>query len=296
VIALLIAMACEVPEPVPIGDANNYVFDGGLDIVTRPVAAQADLAIDWGEVTLDLQGHQVDPLVDVAMATLLAFRMPQEEVLEGLSNNDLDQSDVGLFVTRDVEPGETSAQLSEFGLLGNDIDVEEQFKPEVAEVWMLLIQSTTTPGIGTHQLMFLDVSEDHDADAVSFTNDDTLLDFVVDLDIDEPLAPVDKPSVMLDWSALTTNGLGGDFVSGEIDSMMLARYDEKPDELAEQFLDLELIAEDLYQVPLEGQTSYDTTEIEGFEGFTKDGTWVLALRCSTCTNPAPPFLTILDVR
>ena len=258
--------------------------------------AQADIEIDWVDVTLDLQGHEVDPLTDVAMATLLAFRMPPSEVVEALSNNALDQSDVALFITRDVEPGETSAKLSEFGLFGNDIDIEEQFRAEVADIWMLLIQSTTTPGIGTLQIMFLDVSPDYTATSVSFTNTDTTLEFVVDLDMDQPLAPVDKTSVMLDWSALTTDGLGGDFVSGNIDSMMLARYDEEPDELAEQFLDLELIAEDLYQVPLEGQTSYDTAEIEGFDGFTKVGTWVLALRCSTCTNPAPPFLTILDVR
>jgi hypothetical protein len=29
-------------------------------------------------------------------------------------------------------------------------------------------------------------------------------------------------------------------------------------------------------------------------GVTPDGTWVLALRCSTCANPAPRFLTLLE--
>ena len=29
-------------------------------------------------------------------------------------------------------------------------------------------------------------------------------------------------------------------------------------------------------------------------GFTADGTWILGLTCSTCANPAPLFLTVLE--
>ena len=36
-----------------------------------------------------------------------------------------------------------------------------------------------------------------------------------------------------------------------------------------------------------------TRDGEPFTGFTGEGTWILALRCSTCSNPAPPFATVL---
>ena len=31
-----------------------------------------------------------------------------------------------------------------------------------------------------------------------------------------------------------------------------------------------------------------------FTGFTDGGTWVLALMCSSCSNPAPLFLTVVE--
>ena len=31
-----------------------------------------------------------------------------------------------------------------------------------------------------------------------------------------------------------------------------------------------------------------------FDGFSGNGVWLLALRCTTCANPAPLFLTVLE--
>ncbi|NOY25778.1 MAG: hypothetical protein GXP62_07875, partial [Oligoflexia bacterium] len=72
-----------------------------------------------------------------------------------------------------------------------------------------------------------------------------------------------------------------------------------PAELEDTFLDLELITDDLWHFPVAGGTglslSSDTSAEGNFAGLSSDGTWILALQCTTCANPAPPFLTVLKV-
>mgnify|MGYP005741916403 CR=1 FL=1 len=43
-----------------------------------------------------------------------------------------------------------------------------------------------------------------------------------------------------------------------------------------------------------GTTGFDLATLSGFTGFSGDGIWILALTCSTCANPAPLFLTVLE--
>jgi hypothetical protein len=60
----------------------------------------------------------------------------------------------------------------------------------------------------------------------------------------------------------------------------------------------ELLAEPLYVWSVSGTTDLDlatpTDAGETFRGFDDVGTWVLALGCTTCANPAPLFLTVVD--
>ena len=64
--------------------------------------------------------------------------------------------------------------------------------------------------------------------------------------------------------------------------------------LAEDFLDLEQLAEDRWELDVTGRTSASLGELDGFGGVDADHRWLLALRCSTCRNPAPRFLTVLE--
>jgi hypothetical protein len=71
-------------------------------------------------------------------------------------------------------------------------------------------------------------------------------------------------------------------------------------EIEASFLDIELLASDLYTLQLDGGTTASlsglvTAEGKVFEGFDTSSTWLLALRCTRCTNPAPIFLTVLQV-
>jgi hypothetical protein len=75
---------------------------------------------------------------------------------------------------------------------------------------------------------------------------------------------------------------------------MLARYTLSFDELEERFLELEDVADELYTTDVAGLGSFDLMELEGFTGFSGEGTWLLALRCSTCVNPSPQFVGLFE--
>ncbi|HJN77718.1 MAG TPA: hypothetical protein QGF58_27605 [Myxococcota bacterium] len=297
---LLPILACNgsssEPEPVTLADDDNYFFDGGLDITTIEVQSYADVQLDWSGLDTDLQLHETDPVEDIDMLTLLAFRyLDEEQVMDSLSNNSLLQSDVAGFFLN--EPGDaTVTGIADFTLLGNDIDVENQFRLETDKIasWLVVVQSGTTPGVGSRMLKFLSPVSESDVTEIAIENTDTVLDFSVAIDGSMSF-PSGTNEVRVDWSGLTVDGLQNDFDHGGIDRIMISHYAElSAADLEQQFLDLELVADDLYDAELNGVTSLMLSELEGFEGIDGAGTWVLALRCSTCTHPAPPYLTVLE--
>ena len=278
-------------------DAHNYAFDGGLDIASVDVRAEFDLDIEWADLTVDLQLHEMDPATDIEMLTLLAFaEFSEQQVMDALSTNALRQEDIALFVTNETGGG-TSTTLSQFTLLGNDIDVETEFKEGIAESWLLIAQSGTTPGVGSRMLKFLKPGQDAVDTSVSFENGDTVLDFTVDIASATPLsAPAGTTAIELDWSTLGTDALGLEFEAGGIDKVMVARYDLDVAGLEADFLDIEYTAAELYELDIAAGNGLDLSELPDFAGFDDNGTWVVALRCSTCTHPAPPFLGTVDVQ
>jgi hypothetical protein len=83
-------------------------------------------------------------------------------------------------------------------------------------------------------------------------------------------------------------------VLSNIDRLMLARYTLSLEDLEARFLELEDLAEEMYIVDVAGLGSYDLMELEGFAGFEGEGTWLLAMRCSTCVNPSPQFVGLFE--
>jgi len=283
-------------EPLELTDGSNYLFEGGLDIASVQVQALTDVRFDWSTLDTDLQLHEMDPVDDVDMLTLLGFRyFGEAEVTEALSNNALLQSDIAGFFT--VEVGaETEAGIADFTLLGNPVDLVNEFviEQDKAASWLLVLQSGTDPGIGSRMLKFLSPSEESEVRSVEVTNSDTVLDFSVTVD-GVTAVPGGEPFAV-DWGGLTIDGLGNSFDHGAIDTIMVSSYPElSVAELEAQFLDLELVATELHTASTEGATRYDLNDLGDFDGIDETGTWVLALRCSTCTHPAPPYLTVLEV-
>ena len=98
--------------------------------------------------------------------------------------------------------------------------------------------------------------------------------------------------------AADTLELSAQYFANLFDRTEVLAFIKTPAELATQFLDLEIIPTNLYSLSLTGGNSADlaaAVDADGnaFSGLSGDGTWLLALRCGRCYNPAPVFLSVL---
>ncbi len=278
-------------------DDANYRFSGRLDVASEDLQEGSDPHFDWSGLTHDLQGHDLDPVSDIDNAALIVFAgLSQGEIEQGLSTNTLDQADLALYVSAD--PGDsTELYLSDLTLFGNDIDVEKYFVQGYG-TWLLTLTTGTEPGVGTRTAAFFDPSPESTETDLVLRDESATLSLDVDI-LSSPEIPVlsGAPDLTVDWSGLTVTGQGTDVADAAIDQVMVGWYENlDSQDLQDRFLDVEILADRTWIAGTSGtQTSLAelTGESGSFEGVSDEGTWVLALRCTTCANPAPPFFGVL---
>ena len=281
-----------------LSDEDNYGFEGQLEIESTALMPGSDPEFDWSSLTTDLQGHTLDPVADIDAASIIVFRdLSEEEVEVGLSTDSIDQSSLALFISVNVETS-TQVHLSDFTLFGNDIDAEQYFE-EGYGTWLLTLNTGTVPGVGTRMAAFVSPVADEESEQVDIIDSSTLLHVDASIASITPITvPANQSALVIDWSEITTDGQGGAFESGSIDQVSLGWYaDLHAEDLEREFLDLELIADEQWVAEASG-SDMDLQELANdestFPGVDDEGAWVLALRCTTCVNPTPPFLTLLS--
>ncbi len=284
-----------VPGVILLSDDDNYAYSGALQAPSFPIAELSDPVIDFSGLTEDLQCHDLDPVGDIDNAELIVFQhLSEDEVALGLEEDSLLQSDVGIYLSQ--QPGDaTSVKLSDFTLFGTDADIETFFT-ETSGTWLVVLTTGEEIGLGARMLLFLDPLAGETSETAVVDDGCSVLDFSADLTSLDPVTVVPSGPWELDWGELTTTGQGQDFVYSDADGVMVGFYEGlSPADLEGQFLDLELVATELWTMDIPAGTSASLSGLEGFTGFTRtDGTWIFALRCSTCPNPAPLFLTVLE--
>lgn len=299
-LALLAACAGAAGESIEpctacaLTDANNYAYTSDLAIGTLTVPEQADATIRWDGLTRDIRGGALDPVADLGEARLIAFRdLTPDEVTYALAHDELEQADVGAYVT--CTPEDARCALSEFGMFGNRIDIQQYFA-EGYGTWLLALGEPRA--LGADAMVFLDPRADATATDLALTDTTSRLDVDVDLRSLTPVVvPTVEPALTLDWSGLAHDGLGDPVDLATIDEVWVGRFDEGPAELERDVFALEERAELTWTMKVDGTTSADLTDLFGetdFLGVDRHGTWVVALRCRTCTNPAPRLLSFLE--
>ncbi len=290
---------CEGGSTLKLANANNYDFTGSLDIKPYPLAEFSDVVIDWSGLTKDLQGHDLNPATDLNYTGLIVLNnLTEQEVEQRLSTNTLDQSYITAYLSVNLS-GNTSVHLSDYTVFGNDIGITTYFKQGYG-VWLLTLATGTTPGVGTRMAAFLEPDPTATSTQLSIGNDSTKLSFTVDLQSLQKLSvPAATTSLTTDWSGITLKGDGSKFEATDVDEVMLAHYASMTvAELQERFLDIEQLADDEWTASVTSGTTSPFTDLDSskgaFTGITDQGVWLLALRCTTCANPAPPFVTVLQ--
>ena len=292
--ASVLLVACGPREgTVLLSPDQNYDFSSTLEVEVQEIAAGLDAVVDWSELSVDqlskdIQSSEVDQLMIVRFEDLT-----QAEVLDLAAKDCLKQKDVTGVV--EVFPSDTATQamLSDFQLIGYNVDPAEQFQEDMGTFLM----SVYTEGMaGVRMSSFIAPSNTSENSFVPVTNESSQIDFQVDLDAGNRL-PLDTTE--LDWAELEVPTDCGVFPINKFDGLMIGRYDNKTlEDLEGDFLKVDQLADELWTADIEGRSSLALAEAtnadgEPFSGFDTSSIWLVALRCFTCNNPAPPYLALV---
>ena len=288
-----------LPDPdatVLLSDANNYSYLGSLDAPSFDVRELSDITLGWAEMTEDLQCHTVDPVADIDNAILLVFPyLSEAEVEYGLANDTLLQSDLEVYLSQETGTA-TEVQLANMTFFGTDSEIETYFTASHG-TWLVVLATGTEVAVGGRMLAFLHPTADG-PDRADIAGGCDVLAMEADFHSLTPVSvPADGPWVV-DWTNVTTDAHGNAFEPTRVDGVLLARFDESVEELEARFLDLELLAEETWTGTVTSGRSADLATLTGttgtFPGFEAEGTYGMALTCSSCPNPAPLFLSFLE--
>lgn len=283
---------------IQLEDDWNYRFT--TDITAEATAIEdcpKDVLIDWGDLTSDLLAHEMDPTTDIDLMRVVRFDdKSQEDVLLDISTNALTQQDISGNVDYEPTSGETSANLSDFEFNGTKIDPTTEVCSELGATFLL----TALTGLYEYRMLgFFEPTPDETNTEVYLDSDSATLVFDSDLSRGGTISVPAGRDYMVNWMDLTRDGQDLEFSVSNIDFLMLARYELTVEEMQDQFFDLQLIADEMYTADVGGLGEFELVNAtdEGgaaFAGFEGDGLWLLGMFCTTCANPAPLFLGVIE--
>ncbi len=308
--------------------ANNYSFASTLTFVPTPVAPNVNLTFDWSALTHDFLGHPLDVTTDVNMVSVMLWRLNQADLEVKLNNDELAQADMvnlAMFYPDDLllahpEEGGTRAELlrPSTDADGNPINVsdltlfrnplaEDEFMPffddathpPEGHTFTLIASTGTVAGEGTRMIQAFKLDPSSTTTEIVMNDQSTELTYTADLQSLTPTqVPVGVAGLTIDWSDIELNAMGHTFSPTKIAEVQVARFEESPAELEGKFLDLELIATDMYRAEVPAGTSFEMSALvndagQAFAGIDGTGTWIVALICGACRNPAPWYISTL---
>ena len=293
-------------------EANNYKFTSSLMLNPVKVKPMSDLTFDWGGVTKDFLGQPVNAKTQLNTIFLLLVSLPSSTFEMQLNNDTFATSSM-------IIPGPPPSFLPTGGVTTTTLynNFQSADGPVTADNGgMYLDASMYTPSNSTYvlaaqtgtdmvgtdirMLQSFELDPTSTNTTVKLTNTSTTLTYSADLHSLHPTGvPANTPNLTLDWGQIQTNALGQPFVATNIANAIVGHYSETPAQLETQFLDLQTISQDLYTAEIPSGSVLDFTQLKdkggnSFPGVDSNGTWLVALICSGCRNPAPYYLTILE--
>ena len=285
---------------------HNYSFASTLTFPLVKVAPKTDLTFDWSGVTKDFIGHSLDTKKDLNTMLMLMWKLTPDDLQVKLNTDNLRQRDLVTLPLQYITDGSgTSSRLLAFTNSGAPDPatilsyMDPLAYPLANYTYTFMAATGSVLGEGTRMIQSFQVDPISTNATVKMTSDSTRLTYAADLHTLTPAAvPAGRAAITLEYSQLTKNALGGDWIASNITSVLVGHYKETPTTLESKFLDLELIAIKLYRGDITSGTkaifsNLKTAAGESFTGIDDTGTWVVALQCGGCRNPAPWYLTIL---
>lgn len=316
--------------------ASNYTFASNITLKPLTIGpSNPEVTFNWAGLTTDFLGHTTSPTADVDSVNLIIFGLTLAEFEEHLNADDgsLGTYNRGAlqFITNNTA---TMTAIADFGVPGTpentyrtSVDVQKAIDDYLdpaktdpaSHIFVVMPAEGTEPGTGSRMVQAFTVDPMSTNAAITIGSSTALapgadghtggtdgpamhVTYDVDLEALTPVAvPAATPGLTVDWSQMTTNGLGRPWQTRSLNRALIGRYRQSLTELENQFLNLETASEEIYSLEI---TTDDPVSLAGavtetgqpFPGVDEDGVWVLALFCdpSYCGNPAPWYLTILE--
>jgi hypothetical protein len=269
------------------------------------VTPKSDLLIDWTDLTKDKLGHALDPKREINMIMLLMWKL-SPTILKGKMRTDtLLERDLVTVPLRFFTDGiTTQAHLSSFTAVGDQPTLEQilsyldpDFYPPDSYTYTVMATTGTDIYCGNRMVQAFQLDARVSGTTVKLTEQSTKLVSYAYFDKLTPVSiPAGQADITLDTTHVSVYATGAVF-EGFYETFV-GHYTQSPDQLAQQFTDLELLATELYQgTSLDGKTidlsTLTTDQGKPFAGIDASGTWLLALRNNGCRNPTPLYLSIL---
>ncbi len=297
---------------IVLNDSQNYSFNASLTIQTIRVNSSSNLLFDWSALTEDLRYRPLDPLTGIDMLEVVLWEnITEAELMEDMSSDSVDLANVVGVIIFFTEKAATSAHLFDLQPPAAEFTPEdilayidtEKYPPE-STVYSVMLAEGEIYGKGNLMIVYIRPDPNETNTEVRITNDSTVLDYTVDmLSMSRITLPSGVANIKVDWTddtALSTNAIGNEFLPTAITDIMIGHYaDKTPEQVQEQFLDIDRNADEMWTKYMPTGTNTLLSELtneagEPFTGIDDNGTWLIALMCGDCTSPAPWFLTILE--
>jgi hypothetical protein len=285
---------------------NNYSFSSTLSFPPITVQPDTELTFDWSSVTTDFLGHPIDPRTGVDSVNLMLWHLTQEELQTKLNADALAQRDLAVIASYYTDNMVTEAPLFSFTSVGMPLTPEvilpyvsvSNYPPEDF-TYTVMIAVGEELGQGTRMIQAFKLDPNSTNTRVSVTSTSTHLEYSVDMHSLQPTpVPAGTGAITIEWGAMTVNALGNEFYPTDITEALVAHYTQTPAELESQFLDLNLIHSGMWRGPVAAGTNislstFTNEQGQPFTGIDSSGTWIVALVCGSCRNPAPWYLSVL---
>jgi hypothetical protein len=305
------------PEPPPpeyatlVNDEHNYTSTSVLTPGEITTAAGEDLTINWDNLNIDMQCHDMDAVDDIDKVALIRFRnLSNAAAAALLTAGELDQDQVDGYLQYETKNMGTTAMLSDLSVFGSQVDILEEYAPVEGQTYMLLWGTTETPGVGARTMTFIRPVEGDTRTVVNApipcdrAAGTGILEFTADLS-ETPVAVTEDPegAYVMDWRGVTKDSLLNDFAYTRVTSVLLGFFaDKTPADLELEILDIELNATELWEIEHAGGKQAALSALkhretgENFASFDDypEGTWLFALMCNDCQNPSPLVLSVLE--
>jgi hypothetical protein len=179
-------------------------------------------------------------------------------------------------------------------------NVADGFDP-ATHTYTVVVSTGTMLGRGTRMIQAFKLDPSSTNTMVAVTPTSTELDYTVDLEALTPTPmPAGNPNITIEWGGMTVNAHGHEFIPLDITEVRVAHYAETVSELEARFLDLDMLATDTWTGEVLAGTNVSLSGVmntraggPAFTGIDNNGTWIIALTCGRCRNPAPWYLSVV---